>query len=323
MSADDVLAPVSLIQGPEAFLADRAVSGVIGAARAGDPEVDVTDVAAADLSPAALAEHTSPSLFASRRVVVVRDLQDAGEPLGEALLRHAKDPPADVVLVLVHSGGVKGKRLVDGLRKAGVRYVACDKVTRPEDLVGFVQREVRAARGRIDDDAARALVEAVGADLRGLASAAAQLVADAEGRVTAQVVSTYFEGRAEVKGFAVADRAVEGHTARAVEELRWALETGTAPVLVTSALASALRNLIRLQAVPRGLRDADVARELGVPAWKLRTLRQQARGWTPEGLARAVAAVARADADVKGASNDPALALSRAVLAVGEARRSP
>ena len=151
--------------------------------------------------------------------------------------------------------------------------------------------------------AARRLVEAVGADLRGLASAAAQLVADSDGgMVDDGVVTTYFEGRAEVRGWVVADRAVEGRTADALEQLRWALETGTDPVLVTAALAAAVRPLARLSGVPRGVRDADVARDLEVPPWKVRMLRGQLRGWTPTGLVRAIRAVAAADLAVKEAA---------------------
>lgn len=317
----DPLVPVTLAVGPEGLLSDRVVSGVVTAARKVDSDADVTELSARDLGAAALGEHTSPSLFASRRVLVVRDLQDADDDLGTVLATSASRPADDVHLVLVHPGGPKGKRVLDALRKAGAREVACDKLTKPDEQVEFVRTEVAAAGGEVDDDAARSLVEAVGTDLRGLASAAGQLSADAVGgHVTRAVVATYFEGRAEVKGWVVADRAVEGRTALAVEQLRWALDTGTDPVLVTGALATALRSLARLSGAPRGVRDADLARDLGVPPWKVRVLRGQLRGWTPAGLVRAIRAVAAADLKVKGGGNDPTLALTRALIEIGWAR---
>jgi DNA polymerase III subunit delta len=321
MARSDPLVPVTLAVGPEGLLADRAVAGVVMAARGADPDADVTEVSARDLGAAALGEHTSPSLFTTRRVLVVRDLQDADDDLGAALAAYSAAPADDVHLVLVHLGGPKGKRVLDALRKAGGREVACDKLAKADDQVDFVRSEVATAGGELDDDAARALVEAVGGDLRGLASAAEQLAADAVGgHVTRAVVATYFEGRAEVKGWVVADRAVEGRTAQAVEQLRWALETGTDPVLVTGALATALRSLARLSGSPRGVRDADLARDLGVPPWKVRVLRGQLRGWTPGGLVRAIRAVAAADLQVKGGGNDPTLALTRALIEIGRAR---
>ncbi len=314
-------APVTLLVGPETLLAERAVAAVIATARAADDEADVSEVPGADLTAAALAEHVSPSLFATRRVLVVRGVQDVADPTAQALTEYAAQPVVDVHVVLVHPGGPKGKRLLDDLRSVGVREVGCERVTRPDDQVDFVRSEVAAGGGRIDEGAARRLVEAVGGDLRGLASAAAQLAADAEGGVVdASVVATYFEGRAEVKGWVVADRAVEGRTVDALEQLRWALETGTDPVLVTAALATAVRSLARLAGAPRGVRDADLARDLGVPPWKVRILRGQLRGWTPAGLVRAIRAVAAADLRVKGGGNDATLALTTAVVEIGAAR---
>ena len=71
----------------------------------------------------------------------------------------------------------------------------------------------------------------------------------------------------------------------------------------------------------RGMRDADLAREVGVPPWKLRSLRDQARGWTDVGLARAIRAVAQADADIKGAASDASYALERLVLTITALRQ--
>ena len=93
----------------------------------------------------------------------------------------------------------------------------------------------------------------------------------------------YFGGRAEAKSFAVADAAFWGRRTEALEELRWALDGGTAAVLVTSAFAGGARGVARYRSAPRGMREADLAREVGVPPWKLRTIRDQSRGWSDGG----------------------------------------
>nr|WP_233507283.1 DNA polymerase III subunit delta [Jiangella anatolica] len=303
------------------MLAERAAGAVVRAARAADPDADVSQVAGSGLTAGSLAEHVSPSLFATRRVLLVNDVQDVAESVGDALVGYVTTPIEEIHVVLLHPGGIKGKKLLTALRKAGVHEVPAERLTRPDDQVSFVRAEVRRNGGRIDEAAARQLVESVGGDLRGLASAAGQLAVDApDGQVTGQVVAMYFEGRAEVKGWVVADRAVEGRTGEAVEQLRWAIETGTDPVLVTGALATSLRSLARLAGAPRGMRDADVARDLGIPPWKVRVLRGQLRGWSPAGLARAIRAVADADLAVKGGGNDSALALTTALVAIGTAR---
>lgn len=313
-------APVTLVSGSEQLLCERSVEAVVAAARTVDPDVDVTRVAAGDTSPGSLLEMLSPSLFAASRVAVVTELDQASDDLADALRSVAQQPPDGAVLVLVHPGGVKGKRLLDSLRKASVREVRCDPVRRPADLLAFVVSEARRHRGRVDDDAATRLVDVVGTDLRGLASMTEQLVADGEGHVTLDLVSAYVDGRAEVKGWDIADLTVTGQTAQALAELRWALAGGTDAVLVVGALAGSLRQLTQLAAVPRGQRDADVARDLKVPPWKVRILRRQLSGWSGDGLSRAIQAVAKADLDIKGGSTDHALALSEAVLAVTDAR---
>jgi DNA polymerase-3 subunit delta len=311
---------VTLVTGPESFLAERAVSALVRRARQADAEVDVSRVSASELTAGGVAEMLSPSLFASSRLAVVEDLDQADDDLAEVLAAVAADPPPDAVVVLVHPGGNRGKRLLDALRRAGVSEERCEPVRRPEDQVVFVTHEVRRHRGRIEDEAATLLVEVLGGDLRTLASMCEQLVADGDGSVTAQQVALYVEGRADVKGWTIADLAVTGRTGQALTELRWALATGTDPVLVVGALASSLRTLARLSAVPRGYRDADTARDLNVPPWKVRVLRGQLRGWTQPRLAAALQEVARTDLAIKGASSDQALALTRAVLAVAGSR---
>jgi len=316
-----------LVTGPEALLADRAVTECEARARQEEPAVEVSYAEAGQLDGGTLAEITGGSLFASRRMAVVRGLADLPTELVDQAVELARSPDPDIAVVLVHQGGMKGKGLLDKLRKlkGKVEVVDCPSL-KAYELPGFVTAEFRRLGARVEEETAQLLVDAVGQDLRGLAAAVRQLHDDAGGDsggrpITADVVRTYFAGRSEVTGFAVTDAVLAGRTTKALEQLRWALATGTSPVLLTSALASGLRGLGRLMSAPGGLRDADLAREVGVPPWKLRSMRSQLRGWDQGGIARALAAVARADADVKGAAEDAGFALERALLQVSRARR--
>ena len=319
--ASDVLGHVTLVTGPEEFLNERAVSAAIEAVRRADEESEVSETAADQLSMGALAELAAPSLFSTIRCVVVRGLEDLPDETYDGLLEYAASPAEDVGLVLVHAGGQKGSGLLAKLRKLAPVNEVKSVALKPSEYPRWVAAEARSHGGRMAEDAAELLVQSVGQDLRALAGASHQLANDFAGQpLTADVVKRYFGGRAEVKGFAVADAAIYGRTARALEELRWALDNGTAPVLVTSAFASGLRGLAKFKSAPRGLREGDLAKEVGVPPWKLRTLREQARGWDDAGLVRAIQAVAQADADVKGAASDSSYALERMVISVTEAR---
>lgn len=320
-ASDDPLAPVTLAVGQEDLLLDRAVQQVVAAARAADADTDVRDLTSDQLAPGTLAELTSPSLFAERKVLVVRGAQDLAADAVKELKGYFGAPIEDISIVLLHAGGPKGKAVLDAARKAGAREVACPKTTKPAERLTFVRSEFRALGRSATPEACQALVDAIGSDLRELASAVSQLVADVEGTVDEEVVGRYYTGRAEASSFAVADRAVEGRTAEALEALRWSLSTGVAPVLITSALAQGVRAIGKLSSA-RGGRPADLARELGMPPWKIDRVRQQMRGWTPDGVAAALIAVAEADAGVKGAGQDPEYALEKAVVAIARAARS-
>ena len=320
MVAPSPFGRVLLVTGPEALLADRAVHDVVQRVRAEAPGVELSTVEAPRLDPQKLAEITSPSLFSTLRAAVVTDLANLPADLADEVAAMAAQPIEDLALVLVHGGGVKGKALLDKLKKAKVDVVDCPP-PKAWELPQFVTAEVRRGGSTIDAPAAQFLVEAVGHDLRALAAAVSQLIADNDGTaISVQLVRRYFGGRSEVTSFAVADAALAGRTGVAMEQLRWALSTGVAPVLVTSALALGLRGLGKLITAAPGLAEAELAREVGVPPWKLRSMRPQARGWDQGGLATALKAVAVADGEVKGAASDAGFALERAVLAIAGAR---
>ncbi len=321
-TSDDPLAPLTLVVGQEELLIERAVRRVIDAARAADADTDVRDLASGELQPGTLAELTSPSLFAERKVVVVRAAQDLAADTVKDVKAYLAAPAEEITLVLVHAGGNKGKGLLDAARKAGAREVECPKMTKPADRLAFVRGEFRTLGRSATPEACQALVDAIGSDLRELASACTQLTADVEGTIDEAVVGRYYTGRAEASSFTVADRAVEGRAAEALETLRWAVATGVAPVLITSALAQGVRAIGKLAGAPRGARPGDLARELGMPPWKIDRVRQQMRGWTPDGVAVALRAVADADAAVKGGGSDPEYALEKAVVTIARAARS-
>jgi DNA polymerase III subunit delta len=320
--ASDILGHVTLVTGPEEFLNQRAVAVALSAVREAHPDSEVSETTAESVSMGALADLSSASLFSSIRCVVVRGLEDLPDTAYDGLVDYASAPAEDIGLVLVHAGGQKGSGLLNRLRKLGGTVTEVRSAPLKQfEFAKFVAAEVRSHRGRIAEDAADLLVQAVGQDLRALAGAAHQLTSDyPDEPLTSAIVQRYFGGRAEVKSFAIADAAIYGRTAVALEELRWALDNGTAPVLVTSAFATGLRGLARFSSAARGLRDADLAREAGVAPWKLRVLREQSRGWDDRGLAQAIVAVARADAQVKGAAGDAAYSLERMVLTVTGAR---
>ncbi|MET8261217.1 DNA polymerase III subunit delta [Micromonospora sp. NPDC005553] len=314
------LAPILLVLGDEELLATRAVTEAVAKVRSVDPEVDVREYQASALTVGEIAEMLSPSLFGGRRLLILRSGQDARKDLVAALLAYAKNPDPEVQLLVLHLGGAKGKAFADGLRAAGATVVPAAKLKGHRDRLAFVRDEIRRAGGKCTDDAAEALIAAVGNDLRELAAACSQLVADTDGRISAETVSRYYRGRVEVTGFTVADATMVGDVPAALEALRWALHVGVDPVPIADALADGVRTVARVASAGRGS-PYQLASSLGMPSWKIERAQRQGRGWTPEGLVRAMQVAAECNAAVKGGSDDRAYALERAVFSVAAARQ--
>jgi len=315
----DVAPPPALVlvTGPEEVLVERAVSGVVAATKAEGG--DLIRIDGGTYEPGTIQMHASPSLFGGTTCLVVRELHDAPDELHVDLLRLLETPAPDVRLVVTHGGGARGKRVLDTMRKAGARVIDCPAIKTDRDKSDFVMKEFAAARRKITSDGVRALVEAVGKDVRELAAACAQLVSDTEGTVDDAVVDTYHGGKVEATGFRVADATVAGQAGEALRLLRHAIASGVDPVPIVAVLASQLRQLVRVGAAGRGS-SAQVAKTLGMAPWQVDRARRAVNHWSAEGLATAVQAVAAADFEVKGGGRDPVYAVERAILCITRAR---
>ena len=250
---------------------------------------------------------------------MVRAAQDIRVAALSVLTPYFGAPAEGTTLLVQHAGGAKGKAVLEAARSSSALEIPCTKLTRPEERADFVRAEIRAAGGRIAPDAVAALVDAVGSDLRELAAVAAQLVSDSGGTVGVDLVRAYHNGRAEVSGFAVADLAVVGNVAGALEALRFALGVGVPHVVIADAVADGVRTIARVGSAGRG-DPYQLAPRLGMPGWKVKRAQGQVRGWSEPGVRRALQEVATLNADVKGAAVDPGYALERAVRALAAAR---
>src|SRR5829696_1399643 len=285
---DPAVPPFVLVTGPEEVLVERAVAAVLRAPEGADTEIIRIDPQTYESG--SLPMHASPSLFGGSKTIVVSDLHASADELQLDLLSllHAPDP--DVGLVVAHGGGMKGKKVLDTMKKAGARVIECPAIKTDRDKTDFVVKEFAAARRKITSDGVRALVEAVGKDVRELGAACSQLVSDTEGTIGDAVVDTYHGGKVEASGFRVADATVAGHSGEALRLLRHAIATGVDPVPIVAVIASSLRQLIKVGAAGRG-GSAQLAKSLGMAPWQVDKARRAVGHWTPDGLAVAVQAV--------------------------------
>jgi len=305
---------LTLLQGGESLLADRAIAEIIS----NSPNSTVTQLDASELEVGQITDALAPSLFGEDRIIVIREIQDLVVEEGEEVTTFLDNPEDGVHLVLWHKGGVKGKALLDKIKKAKPTIIACDAIKKDSEKSDFIRAEFKRLGRKVTTDAVQALLDSLGSDLREMSAAISQLASDvAQGKEIDEVaVAKFQQGRIETSGFDVADAALDGKRDLALLALRNALDTGTDPVLITSALAGSLRTLAKVSGASRGVKSFDLASSLGLPPWQIDKARRQLVHWTPATLAGAVVAVAQADADIKGAAVDPIHSLERAIITI-------
>ena len=272
--------PITLITGTDDLLVSRAISAVVGAARAADPMAEVNDYAAGQFSADEVLTLNNPSLFGGWRVVVVRGVQDLPEEVAAALARLRAGARARA------GGGAHGdgSPLCLGERAAQAedpRGQSCaDHATRGSAPSSLPTRPAGTGAGS-PTTPPRLLVEAVGSDLGAIAGAVEQLMAGIgpRGLINDDAVAQLFRGRAETTGFNIADAVLNGELERGLTLLRQSLEVGTPPVFIPSALARGLREIAKVSAARerRGQSRAELAKALGMPDWKLDRAQKLAR----------------------------------------------
>ena len=297
-----------MVLGPEEALARLLVERMIAARHALGEPVSVLKVRAGEPRAAeAIAAAAEPTLFGDTTLLVVSGIEAAGEDVVQACQRAATAADPGAPLILVHSGAARGRGAVNAAQKAGaavleVRPVATSAI--PAVLTTHAKRR----GGVLTSDAAAAVMHAVGEDLTALVATVEQLLADSpDGRIDAELARNSLTATAGENQFEIADLVWRRQGTAALEAFRrYAAQQGasSAAVTVVAALSYSLRSLARYVAERPGGAPWEVARQLGVPVWKVDALAAQAVSWRPGQLARAAVALADADADAKGGLGD-------------------
>ena len=306
-------APIVLVTGPESYLADRVFRELRDRVRVAQPELEVTDLDAANYAVGTLLDVASPSLFGEPRMIRIANGESGGDDFVADIQSYLDVIADDVIVIVRHGGGNRGKKLLDTLRAQPTTLeVECAEIKKEADRAQFASAEFNRLGVKADRAAVGALVEAVAGDLAELAAACEQISSDALGKpITRDLVDTYYQGREEVTSFAVADMAIDGNRAEALRLLRHAIQSGVDPVPLIAAFAAKLRQLAKVGGYTGS--PSDAAKDLGMPSWMINKSRSALRKWTGPTLGRAILAVAEADSMVKGAGRDPEFAVERMV----------
>ncbi|MFC7402275.1 DNA polymerase III subunit delta [Citricoccus sp. GCM10030269] len=311
-------ARLMLLKGPEDFIATRVTDRVRTVLREQDPGLEVHRLEAGEYEAGQLSMLASPSLFGEAKILQIDGLQEMTEAFLVDCLDYVRAPADDVTLILRHTGGNRGKKLLDAVTEAGV-LVECQPISSEADKTDFVVGEFRSRGRSIDPEAVRSLLDAAGGSLADLAAACQQLAEDTEGTVTTEMVDRYYGGRVEATAFKVADAAIEGRAGPATALLRHALATGVSAPAITGALALKTRQIARI--VDARIGQGQLAGVLGMAPWQARRVSETVRFWNPATIAAAIEWVAQADAEAKGQAKDADYAVEKAVTRIALAAR--
>lgn len=234
----------------------------------------------------------TPSLFGDGRFVVVRGDAKRLEEVADRLADWAATPPPGIAAALVVGSAAK-------LRKALASSADILELEAPKPwaVSEWLQRFLKSRNRTMTKDAATALVEAVGTDLRELASAAEQLTLATTGTIGVDTVARLFRG-VESQLYTFLDAVVKRDRPAALRHLGSILRAEH-PLVVLSALAKQFR---ALAVAPEAGRTppAALAKDLDVTVGYVNRAVKHFRNFTGAEVRRAFGLLAEADFALKG-----------------------
>ena len=271
---------VVLFWGDSEYLLRLAAREMLDGLGAQAAEVDGGDWLGGELSDLA-----TPSLWGERRALLIsrsQDLPDGGKREVAAFL---EDPAPETILVLTLVSKAKsGPPLAKAVKEAGgdVRAVAL----RRQDLPKWAIDRAKHRGLRLSGPAVTALIATVGEDPATLDQSVEQLAAAFPGTpVGPEQVRSQFQGLGEQRVWDLCDRAFAGRSGDALMVLRSLLEAREDPLMILGGIASRLRDLIRVRALPDRMSQADAAKAAGLRFdWQLRRYREQAGRYSVQEL---------------------------------------
>jgi DNA polymerase III subunit delta len=290
--------PARIISSSDDFLTDLELQPLRAKAR--ERGFAEEEVPADDAVAIANALETG-SLFDAGRLVIVRDADSAKDPALQAMARWAADPTPNTRLVLLCTTPTGTKRVAKALGD-NVEVRTPEDVP-PWETAGWLVKRARALGRRMTSDGAKALVEALGSDLRELASALDQLISSTEGEISVATVTTQFRGM-ESRVHEFVDALFDRDRDQALRRLRALLSHDENPIGIVAQLANQLRILAMLVGTERRS-AASIAKELGIKEGPVKRAMRRARNFSADEIRRAYRLVADADLSLKSEGDDP------------------
>jgi DNA polymerase-3 subunit delta len=316
------LDPVYCLHGAERFLVDRCLqairAAVLGPTGGPNLNLDAFELRESGLGPMVTAAQTLP-MFAKRRLVVGRGIDQLKSEELEPLLPYLGDPNPSTCLVLT-GDKIDGRLRPFGImRKAG--YLHEFPRLRDRELPAWLAREASARKIPLEPGAAQALAEAAGSDLGRLSQALEQLAlyAGQGAKVKRADVEELIAETRERGVFELTKTIGEGKVADALALLGNMLANREPPLRIQFMLVRQLRQIWRAKELDAGgAPRQEIAAAVGIAPFFLDDVLVPARRMSEGALERSFRRLYQSDRALKSSRIDPDLAITRLVRRLAE-----
>ena len=318
--------PVVAAVGDDLYLRREVIRAV--ARRVLEVEGDDLEIARFPGASAALADvidevRTLPFL-AKARVAVVEDADPFVTAHRKGLEAYAENPTGAGVLILALKSLPSNTKLAKLVAKTGLAIECKTPSERemPAHLVGVA----KSRHGlKLREEAARLLVELVGADVGLLASELEKLacyVGEQKEAGAEDVAKIVGGGRVETI-WAILDAATTGESGKALGELDRLLASGEPPIKLLAGVSASLSKLHHAGMLRSGRVEArEACKRAGIPPFAVEKAIRQHGHLGPDRVSAIPDTLLKADLDLKGTSQlPPRTILERLIVGLARPRR--
>lgn len=250
----------------------------------------------------------TPPFLTDKRVVVARGIGRFNAEDSATLVAYLEDPLPSTDLVLVAGGGRVPKAVTDALKKAQATTIETSPPSRARERSGWFDEQIRAAGLKLDAPAVQLLTTWLGEDAGRLQGILDTLHATyGEGKTLRSVDVAPFLGDAGgVPPWDLTDAIDRGDTTTSLQLLQRMMRAGERhPLQVMSILHGHYGKLLALDGANAG-DEASAAAAMGIkPGFPARKALDQYRRMGGGAVQRAIALLAQADLDLRGAKEWP------------------
>lgn len=309
---------IFIICGEEAFLRSSATADLRKQLEKAHGEVDIVTFDGASASAAeVLDECRSFGLIARHKIVIVDEADSLVKEAVRPLFERYQQAPSEGSTLVLRSKGLKSGKFEKALEAQGA-VMKCDALSEGEAIKWVTKHAKNDIGMPIEDDAARALVQRVGASLMQLHSELGKLAAAAGDAktVTIKLVGEFVGISREEEAWNIQRSLLSGSSPQALAHLRHMLDVSRQPApLVMYAVTDLARKLHALSAgIKSGRNVSELSKPLRLWGNSSDTLIEVARRTHPTRTLAFLRACAKADERTKTGFTDADRALEMLVV---------